>query len=78
LIISPEKAASQLIFFKQWKESGNFIPVNNGLLNEQPVTTKSLNPAMKRKMDFLDLIVALGFVFVVFIVFLIFTTITYS
>jgi|GEM_PF-2324767 len=35
-------------------------------------------PDMKRKFDFLDMIVALGFVFVVFIVFLIFTTITYS
>jgi hypothetical protein len=33
---------------------------------------------MRRKFDFLDLIVALGFVFVVFIVFLIFTTISYS
>jgi hypothetical protein len=40
--------------------------------------SKSLKPAMKRKIDFLDMIVALGFVFVVFIVFLIFTTITYS
>jgi len=47
-----------------------------------PLTTnyysKSLKPTMKRKIDFLDMIVALGFVFVVFIVFLIFTTITYS
>ncbi len=33
---------------------------------------------MKRKFDFLDMIVALGLVFVVFIVFLIFTTLTYS
>jgi hypothetical protein len=33
---------------------------------------------MRKKFDFLDLIVALGFVFVVFIVFLIFTTISYS
>lgn len=43
-----------------------------------PFYSKFLIPSMKRKMDFLDLIVALGFVFVVFIVFLIFTTITYS
>lgn len=33
---------------------------------------------MKRKFDFLDLFVALGFAYVVFIVFLIFTTISYS